>query len=363
MMINNKIYKWGTITFSQMALLTLEQVLEQDLFTVRIFNRLKKMEERLQGNGHIGTLASFLFDQYHNKSKPITQIVRDLESDIGLTTSHGRLREYMVALGITILSRSEAQSGTRNPRYGRTGVLCPLFGRHLSEEAKTKLSMLRSGRSNPFFGKTHTQENRFKMALATKGKTWEEMNGVERAEQRKKSLSERQKGERSNFYGKKGSASYTFGKTQYNNTVVSHGGVRADIGYFVRSTWEANLARVFMYLGEPFQYEPERFTLEITPFYREVFPDQDKTTYLPDFKNGHYYEVKGTFDTTDGLKTMAKLLMFMEQYGAEIEIVDRPRYKLLEKEFKDKIDADPRFCGWETPKDNLKTNPGKFSAV
>ena len=39
-------------------------------------------------------------------------------------------------------------------------------------------------------------------------------------------------------------------------------GIRADLGFYVRSSWEANFARLLLYLGILFKYEPKRFLLK-----------------------------------------------------------------------------------------------------
>lgn len=50
----------------------------------------------------------------------------------------------------------EAQSGSRNPMFGkhRYGINAPHFGKHHSEETKAKLSEANKGSNNPMFGKS-----------------------------------------------------------------------------------------------------------------------------------------------------------------------------------------------------------------
>lgn len=343
-----------------MELLTLEECLERELFSKKIFNRLRRIEQILRDKGICDTLPQFLHNQYYANEITISQLTRDLQNLTGMSTGHGRLREYMVVFGIPILTRADASRGKRNPNYGNTGDKNPLTGTKQSEEFRAHLSEIRKGQNNPFYRRIHTQEVRDKISQLTKGKTWEEICGEDRAKKRKEILIAKQSGKNSFFYGKKGSASPTFGKTFPPSLSSSHGGYRRDIGHFVRSTWEANLARVFIFRGELYEYEPERFPLEITEEYQDLFPGRDKTTYLPDFKNRHFYEVKGTFKGSWGDKSLAKLLMFMEQYSFEVEIIDKVKYELLEEEFAPQINADSRFCGWETLKDNIKTNPSKY---
>lgn len=68
------------------------------------------------------------------------------------------------------MARSEALTGEGNPMYGRRGDKHPMYGskggffggKH-TEEAKAKLSKIKSGKNNTFYGKTHTEESKAKM--------------------------------------------------------------------------------------------------------------------------------------------------------------------------------------------------------
>lgn len=65
------------------------------------------------------------------------------------------------------------------------------------------------------------------------------------------------------------------------------GGYREDIGTYVRSSWEANFARVLNHLGIRWEYEPQTFTVVL---------DNQECTYTPDFylpDSGRWVEVKG----------------------------------------------------------------------
>src|SRR3989304_501889 len=67
-------------------------------------------------------------------------------------------------------------------------------------------------------------------------------------------------------------------------------GVRADLGIFVRSAWEANISRYLNFLKarkmiDRWEYEPQRFDFPIR---------RGTNTYLPDFK------VWKTVDTYEG---------------------------------------------------------------
>jgi hypothetical protein len=123
-----------------MAILSLEECLARSLITKRTFNRLKKIESGIIGAGAATSLPGFLNDQYHNNNRNINDLTIDLKDLTQLSTGHGRLREYMVAMGIPILSRSDALRGERNPNYGNRGELNPLTGTSQPEELKTRLS-------------------------------------------------------------------------------------------------------------------------------------------------------------------------------------------------------------------------------
>ena len=97
------------------------------------------------------------------------------------------------------------------------------------------------------------------------------------------------------------------------------GGIREDIGFYVRSRWEANFARYLIYTNQQFQYEPESFLLS------------DGRTYTPDFKVGDtYFEVKGWW--TDSAKE--KFEMFRQQFQhIQMKIVDGTEYNQIETEY------------------------------
>ena len=102
-------------------------------------------------------------------------------------------------------------------------------------------------------------------------------------------------------------------------------GFREDLGIFVRSSWEANMMRIFKYLGLIVQYEPQSFKL------------LDGRSYRPDFfihNTGELIEVKGRW-----LKdAREKFLMFKKEYpGLSIEVIGPRKYKEYVNQFKNKI--------------------------
>jgi len=93
------------------------------------------------------------------------------------------------------------------------------------------------------------------------------------------------------------------------------GGTRDDLGFYVRSCWEANFARYLIHEGKVFEYEPDSFVLA------------SGRTYTPDFKVGDlYYEVKGYWTP----RAKEKFAEFEAQYpDIKIEIVGESEYNNL----------------------------------
>lgn len=124
-------------------------------------------------------------------------------------------------------------------------------------------------------------------------------------------------------------------------------GYRADLGLVLRSSWEANVARVLTSYGIPFQFEPVVFTYPIK---------RGNKAYTPDFflpATQEWIEVKGYFDDNSRIKMKrfkkyypdewAKLTMIISKSSkaarelcAELE-VPVLFYQDIVKVFKDRI--------------------------
>jgi hypothetical protein len=59
---------------------------------------------------------------------------------------------------------SEQRIGQGNHRFGKSGILSKLYGRHLSDEHKGKLSLAFAGDKNHMYGKARTQEVKDKIS-------------------------------------------------------------------------------------------------------------------------------------------------------------------------------------------------------
>lgn len=110
-----------------------------------------------------------------------------------------------------------------------------------------------------------------------------------------------------------------------------HGGTRNDLGMYFRSSWEANIARVFNYKKINWEYEPCRFHFKDT--------HDGVNSYQPDFFLSDlelFVEVKGWFDD----KSILRLEKFNDEYPeyySNLVVIDSNLYRLIADEFKPKI--------------------------
>lgn len=157
-------------------------------------------------------------------------------------------------------------------------------------------------------GKTHSKEYRKKRSELTK-KMWEDPDSYFNSEKHREKLSERM----SKVMVKRIKENP---KSVYSN---ARGGIREDLGFYVRSKWEANVARYLKFLEErgeiyKWEYEPDTFWFENIK--------RGTRSYTPDFKvweteNSEpvYWEVKGYMDQKS--KTRLKR---MEKYYPKVKI-------------------------------------------
>ena len=114
-------------------------------------------------------------------------------------------------------------------------------------------------------------------------------------------------------------------------------GKRPDLGIYVRSSWEANIARYLNLLKQ--QKKIKRWYYESKRFYFNNIK-RGTRSYLPDFcviypdGRQEWIEVKGFW--TQKAKTAVK--RFRKYYSEEtLVIIDKDRYGEIEKEFSGKI--------------------------
>jgi DNA polymerase III alpha subunit len=158
-----------------------------------------------------------------------------------------------------------------------------------------------------------------------RGRSFEEIFGPERAAEIRAKMSARNKGEGNPMYG----------RSQQGRTAYSAAGFREDLGHYVRSSWEADFARVLKHLGIEYQYEPRRFTLSRA--------EGSSMTYAPDFfvpEARCFYEIKGWMDD----KCAEKIRLFREQYPNEmLVVIDKTQFAELQMRYGDLVE-------WECPK-------------
>jgi len=103
----------------------------------------------------------------------------------------------------------------------------------------------------------------------------------------------------------------------------SHGGYRKDLDHYVRSSWEANIARLLNFLDLHYAYEAKRFELKNGSY----CPD----FYLPEYDM--YIEVKGYPD-----ETYKKAIQFTLEYPKiSLLIIDAKCYHNIEKAYGEKL--------------------------
>jgi DNA polymerase III alpha subunit len=199
-------------------------------------------------------------------------------------------------------------------------------------QARRKIALANQGKRPWNYGIDHASSDYKKWHAAIvqaydkyRGKSLEEIVGSAVAAKRKAEASARFKGTGNPMYG----------RSQQGRTAYSVAGVRADLGHYVRSAWEADFARVLNYLGVGYEYEPQRFSLQ-----RE---DGTTMTYAPDFyvpSEKCWYEIKGWMDN----RSAEKIRLFQEQYPQEpLVVIDKTRFAELQMQYRDLVQ-------WECPK-------------
>ncbi len=133
-------------------------------------------------------------------------------------------------------------------------------------------------------------------------------------------------------------------------------GERIDIG-FAQSTYEANIARILTLVGADFQ---RGLAFALQP--------EEKSEKLTALTLDFVVNIKGRqkiYEIVTGrnIRRLQLLEMLATQNPKlRINIITERRYRRLRGMFQDRINNDPRFAGWETPKDNLRTNPTRYAA-
>ncbi|MDD4989989.1 MAG: DNA polymerase III subunit alpha [Candidatus Pacebacteria bacterium] len=160
-----------------------------------------------------------------------------------------------------------------------------------------------------------------KISKSLTGKTFEDWYGKEIAAIKKQELSEKFKGSNNPMFGKP--------------SPHKKGGFRKDLGHYVRSSWEADFARILNLEKIAYQYELKNFPLK-----KET---GEIIHYTPDFyvpSQNTFYEIKGWMHDAD----KEKIVLFQKQYSQyKFVLISTTKFAELALKYKNLIN-------WECPR-------------
>ena len=159
-----------------------------------------------------------------------------------------------------------------------------------------------------------------KISRALVGITFEEKYGHKKARELKLKISQRSKGCNNPMFGKR--------------APHRKGGFRPDLGHYVRSSWEADFARILKLKNINYQYEPQTFKIQRS--------NGNILHYTPDFyvpSQNTFYEIKGWFHDLD----KEKIQLFQEQYPQySFDLINTTKFAEFALQYKNLIN-------WECP--------------
>jgi len=193
----------------------------------------------------------------------------------------------------------------------------------LSERAKKWYA--KNDHPKGMLGKNHSEESKLMMGEASK-KMWQNPNITQHSKEYRQGLSDRFS--KAMIKRLEENPSNVYSRVKSGKITIE------DRTFFVRSSWEANIAAYLQFLKNcneiiEWEYEPETFWfLEIKRGVRSYKPDFRITD-----KNGsvYYEEVKGWMDAKSATK-----LKRMKKYYPKIDVrlLDQKRYKEISKNAK-----------------------------
>lgn len=117
-------------------------------------------------------------------------------------------------------------------------------------------------------------------------------------------------------------------KNQSNPYSRAKGGKRKDLNnIYFRSSWEANIARYYNYIGIKWEYEPKTFIFNNVT--------RGSVSYTPDFyliEEDKWIEIKGWMDGKSKTKLKRFKKYYPEEY-AKLELIQEKEYN----EIKNKV--------------------------
>lgn len=138
-----------------------------------------------------------------------------------------------------------------------------------------------------------------------------------------------------------GAGNPMYGKPCPKGAGRGKGGIRTDIGHYVRSTWEANICRVCNVLNRKYEYEPTRFKVTV---------DGENYTYCPDIyfpDKGWYYEIKGharasnrwICDCKHCMKNRKIIEAVRLEHEIKIIVIGRDEYRRFMRKFSKRVNT------------------------
>lgn len=130
-----------------------------------------------------------------------------------------------------------------------------------------------------------------------------------------------------------------YGKPSPKGSGRGRGGIREDIGHYVRSSWEANICRASNLIQRKYIFEHKSFKIEINGLDYNYTPD----FYFPD-KN-IYYEVKGHAISRNDWNCSCKncqkgkeaINQLKKTYGVKIYLIGKQEYDMIRNRFEERI--------------------------
>lgn len=278
---------------------------------------------------------NYIIDNYDTKN------VSEIAQDLGRGDNYHNICRKAREMGLTDKSRKKIRHKNRPKpkKKGRyiDGVFTYRKYDSLEDSKKARIQgLIKWHKENEhprgMLGKTHTKEYRKELSRRLKS-FWEDENSYFNSEEHRRKASERMS-KTMNERVKKGKNIYS----------RARGGTREDLGFYVRSRWEANVARYLIFLEKnkeiyKWEYEPDTF------WFHNI--KRGTRSYTPDFKiwetkesEPYYWEVKGYMDqkSKTRMKRMAKYYP-----DVRIDLIMKDEYKEISK-WKKMID------NWETDK-------------
>ena len=183
---------------------------------------------------------------------------------------------------------------------------------NMSKKQKERIQIY--GHPKGFLGHKHTDESKEKISKNSKS-YWEE---IDFSKLEKRRLKQRETKIKNNTLNPMKNQSNPYSRTK--------SGKRKDLdNIFFRSSWEANIARYYNYIGVKWEYEPKTFIFETIK--------RGCVSYTPDFylvDEDKWIEVKGWMDD----KSKTKLKRFKKYYPEEykkLQLITSKEYNEIKK--------------------------------